>query len=149
EELGSYMEINYTLTAASPNAISILFGVSNYYAGAAHPNYYTFVLNYDLNKGQVLALADLFKPDSNYLKFISDFSLKSLKKGGVGGEGFLEGAAAKLENYKSWSLLPQGLLITFDPYQVASYAEGPQEVFIPSSALKQILKPESKSLGGW
>ena len=142
EELGSYIDIGYEVTAASPSLISVLFGVSDYYQGAAHPNHYSFVLNYDLSQGKVLALSDLFKPDSGYLKFISDHSVKSLKKRGVGGEGFIDGASAKPENYKSWNLLPNGLLITFDPYQVASYAEGPQEVFIPYSALKEILSPD-------
>jgi hypothetical protein len=32
--------------------------------------------------------------------------------------------------------------ITFDPYQVAAYAAGPQNVLVPFSALKEIIKPD-------
>jgi hypothetical protein len=37
----------------------------------------------------------------------------------------------------------QGLKFTFDPYQVASYAEGPQEVVVPYRALKGLIGARS------
>ena len=55
---------------------------------------------------------------------------------------FLEGAAPTPENYKSWNMQPDGLRITFDPYQVAAYAAGPQTVFVPYSELGDIMRPD-------
>ena len=52
------------------------------------------------------------------------------------------GAGASGENYDSWTITKQGLKIHFDPYQVAPYAAGPQQVTIPYSALKDIIKAD-------
>jgi hypothetical protein len=40
------------------------------------------------------------------------------------------------------AITKKGLWITFDPYQVAAYAAGPQTVLVPYSALKDIIKPD-------
>ncbi|MFS8085155.1 MAG: RsiV family protein, partial [Acidobacteriota bacterium] len=45
-------------------------------------------------------------------------------------------------NYKAWVITKKGLWIVFDPYQVASYAAGPQTVLVPYSVLKDIIKPD-------
>ena len=52
------------------------------------------------------------------------------------------GAGAELTNYDNWTITKKGLGITFDPYQVAAYAAGPQNVVVPYSALKEIIKPD-------
>jgi hypothetical protein len=101
------------------------------------------VLNYDLKAGKVLELSELFKGGSDYLKVISDYCIQILAKRNVGEDQWRrDGAGPKGDNYKSWSLLRGGLLISFDPYQVASYADGPQEVLIPFGALQAIMKPD-------
>jgi hypothetical protein len=140
--LGSSLEMNYEMTFAGPNFLSVLFDVSSFMAGAAHPNSHTLVLNYDLKAGKVLALSDLFKADSDYLKVISDYCVRSLTKRKVGDpDGLKRGAGTKIENFRGWNVLPRGMLISFDAYQVASYAEGPQEVFIPIAVLKSNADP--------
>ena len=48
-----------------------------------------------------------------------------------------------IDNYQNWNVTKKGIYITFDPYQVASYAEGPKHVIVPFSALKDMLKPDS------
>ncbi len=40
-------------------------------------------------------------------------------------------AATMPDNYKNWALTPTSIVFFFDPYQVASYAAGPQKVEIP------------------
>ncbi len=148
-DAGSYFEAEYNVTLATKDMISVWFGVSTFYEGAAHPNHNSKVFNYDLNTGKELKLADLFKPGSDYLKVISDYAVKDLTeqfRGEMSGEEpdtdwIREGAGPKEENYKSWNLSPKGLEINFDPYQVNSYAAGPKEVVIPLSALKDVLDP--------
>ena len=51
------------------------------------------------------------------------------------------GAGPKHANFEKLLLIPHGLLIIFDAYQVGSYAEGRREVYIPATALSGILKP--------
>ena len=147
--VGSYYESEYVVTLATNDLVSVAFGVSTYGEGAAHPNHNTVVFNYDLRAGRQLKLADLFKPNSDYLKVISDFAIKDLTeqiRGEMSGDDpdtdwIREGAGPKEENYQSWNLSPKGLEITFDPYQVASYAAGPHEVVIPLSALTDVIDP--------
>jgi hypothetical protein len=55
----------------------------------------------------------------------------------------MRGAAPTVQNYQSWMITPQGLKFTFDPYQVASYAEGPQEVVVPYRAFKSLIGARS------
>lgn len=145
------LDISYNVALANDNLVSIEFGVSTYAHGAAHPQHNTMTLNYDLKSGRDLKLAELFKPGTKYLQAIASYSIKDLKRQGkkAGSESMLEdndwierGAAAEDENYKSWNITRKGLAITFDQYQVASYAAGPQTVVIPYTALKDILKPD-------
>jgi hypothetical protein len=53
-----------------------------------------------------------------------------------------EGAAPAAENFEAWNISRRGLAITFDPYQVASYAEGPKHVVVPFGELKSIVRAD-------
>lgn len=141
---GSYYDSDYWMNLATNDLVSLSFGVSTFGEGAAHPNHGTITFNYDLSAGRVLNLSDLFKPNSNYLGVISKYTVAQLKKkfSPDPDMDWIEGGAgAKEENYKAWSLTRGGLQITFDPYQVASYAEGEHVVVIPYSVLKNIIDP--------
>lgn len=142
---GNSLEISYHTTFADKNLISLLVWTYQF-TGGAHGNSLSTTFNYDLQNGRLLKLADLFQPNSNSLKIISGYCITTLTKE-LGGEGIdpewlRNGAGPKAENYKSWNLTPDGLQITFDAYQVAAYAFGPQEVIVPYSALKKIIKPD-------
>jgi hypothetical protein len=150
ESMGSDLSIGYTVALAKDDLISIEFTVSSYSAGAAHPNSYTEVVNFNLKGGKSLKLSDLFVPGSKYLQKIATFCIQDLKKQAkeAGADAMLDdewvqkGAAAELTNYDNWTVEKKGLGITFDPYQVAPYAAGPQNVMVPYSALKEIIKPD-------
>ena len=150
ESLGSDITIGYTVVLAKDDLISIEFTVSSYSAGAAHPNSYTEVVNFDLKNGKLLKLADLFLPGAKYLQTLSAHCIQALKKQAKeqGADAMLDddwikrGAGAELTNYDNWTITKKGLGITFDPYQVAAYAAGPQNVVVPYSALKEIIKPD-------
>lgn len=140
-DIPSSLDIDYCVHMAAHGLISILFYMYEY-GGGAHGSPDSLVLNYDLTGAHVLSLGDLFKPSSRYLKAIADYCINSLKKRGLTHNEHIDrGASEGFENYKSWNITPNGLLITFDPYQVASYAEGAQQVIIPFAVLRDILKP--------
>jgi hypothetical protein len=138
---GSTFEAEYSVLHSASDIVSIAFIIETYFEGAMHGNYNSLTFNYDLNSGKMLKLADLFKPNSNYLKLISDYSVKALTKElpDPDTEWIQKGAGASEENYKSWNITGKGLSVGFDPYQVASYAEGPHEVVIPYSVLKNVV----------
>jgi hypothetical protein len=144
--MGSNLNVAYTLFLAQDDLVSVKFDVGSYYQGAAHPNSYSDVINYDLKNGKQLKLGDLFKPGSKYLQQIANYAIADLKKqakdkGLIDGE-IENGAAPLAKNYQSWIITKKGLGITFDAYQVGPYAAGPQSVMVPYSALKEVINPE-------
>jgi len=140
--LASDLSIGYMVGYAGNGLVSLSFSNEQYMAGAAHGATVSYGVTYDLTAGKEIGLADLFKKGSKYLDVISKFAIAELDKRGVGdAEWRRSGAAPEADNYKSWVLTPEGLSIMFDQYQVASYAEGPQQVLVPYSALASITDP--------
>jgi len=144
--MGSSLNISYNVALAQDDLMSVVFEVGSYYQGAAHPNSYSEVINYDLKNGKLLKLSDLFKPDAKFLQAIATYCIADLKKQGKD-KGLLDeeiekGAAASSKNYQSWTIMRRGLGINFDSYQVGPYAAGPQFVLVPYSALKDLINPE-------
>ena len=150
ESMGSDLNIGYNIELAKDDLISVLLNVGSYSAGAAHPNSFSEVVNFDLKNGKLLKLSDLFQPGSKYLQAISAYCISDLKKQGKQkGEGSMldddwiqRGAGPVADNYGSWTIGKKGLGIVFDSYQVAAYAAGPQYVFVPYSALKDIINAD-------
>ncbi|MCC6146116.1 MAG: DUF3298 domain-containing protein [Anaerolineaceae bacterium] len=136
----SSVNMNYTVLQNTPGVVSVYYQIDEYYRGAAHPAHYSAALNYDVRNQKVLTLGDLFQPGADYLKLLSDYAIKDL----TGEEWFLfpEGALPKAENYRNWNLTPDGLQITFDPYEVAPYAAGFINVLVPYSVLREISNPQ-------
>jgi hypothetical protein len=144
--MGSSLNVSYNVALAQDDLMSVAFEVGTYYQGAAHPNSYTEVLNYDLKNGKLLKLSDLFKPDAKFIQAIATYCIGDLKKQandkGLTNEEIEKGAAASPKNYQSWTITRRGLGINFDSYQVGPYAAGPQFVLVPYSALKDLINPE-------
>ena len=147
--MGSDLTIAYKIALAQDDLVSIQFDVGSYYQGAAHPNSYTEVVNYDLKNGKELKLSDLFKPGAKYLQPISSYCIADLKKQQATDKGkaltdseINSGAAPVAKNYQSWQITRKGLGINFDAYQVGPYAAGPQFVLVPYATVKDVINPE-------
>jgi peptidoglycan-N-acetylglucosamine deacetylase len=143
----STLDIGYNIRFATDDLISVEFFESQYERGAAHGSSITVVLNYDVKNRTKLALADLFQPKSNFLNVISSYCVNDLKTQSKTNDMLMEdqikeGAGPRADNYGAWTITRKGLWITFDAYQVAAYAAGPQHVLVPYSALKSIVKPD-------
>ena len=144
----SSLSLAHDISLANDDFISVVFTESVYSSGAAHPSSFFLTLNYDLQKGREVKLADLFNSGTSYIQVISNYCLKSLtsqlkKIDALDEETVKTGAGADAENFKKWSVTREGLLFSFDPYQVAAYAAGPQEVLIPYAVLKGIMKTDN------
>ena len=145
--MSSDIDVSYTVALAQDDLISVGFNVYSYYQGAAHPNSFSEVLNYDLKNGKQLKLSDLFKPGAKYLQTISKYCIDDLKKqmkadGEVDNQWVQNGAGPVAKNYQNWTITKKGLGINFDAYQVAAYAAGPQFVTVPYSVLKDLISPD-------
>jgi len=143
---GSSLDISYSVgLSTNDRLISVGFEADTYYAGAAHPNRHTFAYTYDLRQGRKLDLNDLFKPRSDYLKVIADYCVKTLAKQLDQPDiaWIRRGAGPTNRNYQSWMITAKGLKFTFDPYQVAPYSEGAQDIVVPYSIVKNFISIES------
>jgi hypothetical protein len=139
---GSSLDVKYMLISQIGDLWSFKFDFSFYSDGAAHPGLNSMTLNYDLGQGRELGLGDLFLPNSNYLEVISNYCVNELRKQPYSDSFFMDGANPTLENYRNWNVKSDGLLITFDEYQVAPYAAGPQTVTVPYAELKSLIDPQ-------
>ena len=138
----SFLEISYSLISQYADIWSFKFFYSFYYNGAAHPGDFSHTVNYDLETGRELALGDLFLSGSNYLEAISNYCIEELRKQPYSDSFTTSGAAPTLENYRNWNITPEGLMITFDTYQVAPGAAGPQIISIPYGQLQGVIDPQ-------
>lgn len=138
---GSFMWIKYDVTLLTPELVSIRFGIDTYMAGAAHPNHNFMVLNYDLINDTEIKFTNLFKNPEEALKILSIASENYLSSDDL--PLFKEGLQPKIENFTNWNLKENELQVSFDPYQVAPYAAGPQEVHIPYRDLWDLVNLDS------
>jgi len=109
-----------------------------------------------------LKLSDLFKAGTNYLSAISIHSIEQLRRWNkdsakesgdnkpyLDDPEFLDGAKPTPKNYRIWTLTPNGLAITFDYYQLGSYAAGAPAILIPYAKLKDLLDDNSPASSFW
>ena len=140
---GSSFDARYTVIFQSGGIWSLKFDFSGYADGAAHPYRYSLTYNYDLEQGKKLSMDELFPADSDYLGALSSFCIAELSKRDIGFYGgFQPGAEPTPENYRNWNITADGLLVTFDEYQVAPYAAGAQTVIVPYTKLTTLINPK-------
>ena len=129
---------------ARPPILSTVLDVSVYHAGAAHPGHYVITLVWDADRRRALTTEDLFAPGSAWPEVVSEAVQPALWSdlGEMADTDWIaEGAGPDPANFTRWGLVEEGMLVFFDPYQVAPYAAGPQAVTIPYAALAEVANP--------
>jgi len=144
EDIKSIMGTSYGISLMTDDVISIMFYIYEYYSGAAHGLERTQAFNFDIGSGDYIMLEDLFEPDFNYLDFLSCYCVEELKEGPVETWENIEesGAGPDANSFKSFVLTKDSMVIFFDPYIVACYAEGIVEVIIPYSEFRDHINPD-------
>lgn len=145
---GNYSaELSYDIARDDDQVFSVTFQYYTY-SGGAHPNTMLYARNYLKPEGRRVFIAELVGPGG--IKAISDFAKADLKKqwrttGGGDDEWLGGGAGPWATNFEAFAWKADRLVIDFPAYQVASYAEGPQEVTIPLSKLKAFMRPDPRA----
>ncbi|RIE10858.1 DUF3298 and DUF4163 domain-containing protein [Candidatus Cryosericum odellii] len=140
----SFLNTEYEIPYLTNDLVSVRIRFETYSAGAAHGMSFTYVLNARLSDGEILDTEGLFLDGKQGLQWLSQYCVTDLKSQ-YGADykalsSFVEyGTAPVADNFKSVSLEPGGLVISFDPYQVGPYAAGPQEVHIPAKDVQPML----------
>ncbi|GMV94405.1 MAG: hypothetical protein AMXMBFR82_41830 [Candidatus Hydrogenedentota bacterium] len=121
---------------------SVLFYVYTYTGGAHGMTTYAS-LNVSLrgDGSAAVSLVDLLTADG--MKKLSELCIADLKKQEA--SGVVDGGIDSLDAdaLSDFTLSPRGITVYFEPYAVASYAEGPFEVTIPFEALGDAMKPDA------
>lgn len=120
----------YTLEKPCPDIVSITFNIYSY-SGGAHGNLVINCLNYNLKNGKQIDFADLFKDPEKALLIMSEYSAKKLKSDlGEDADEYMiqSGTTPDINNFSNLSLVPQGLFIEFQPYQVGPWSIGAQRI---------------------
>ncbi|MFM9864461.1 MAG: DUF3298 domain-containing protein [Micropepsaceae bacterium] len=141
-------EVGYEILRQDAQMIVVLF--RNYtYTGGAHPNSSSETFNFLMPDGRRVEFAEVFSPKG--IRLVSDISIAQLKQDTGTPDGLADmdwvrrGAGPNARNFASFALLPRELYITFDAYQVAAYAAGPQEVRIKLSNLRDVMRPNPRA----
>ena len=120
------LTIRYALPYIGPDVLSFELIVSEY-SGGAHPNSIFNGLNFDRETGRQLLQSDALKMIGRTTAQVSVSATAQLKAK-LGDTMFEEGANTNPENFSSFLISEKKVTFIFQPYQVAAYAAGPQEV---------------------
>lgn len=130
--------------ANTPQVFSLLLGMDGY-SGGAHGNSRVEYRSYDPKTGRRYGLGDWLK--KGYEKPLQELGEKAFRKarGLSSGDNLNDFGFTFEDGFKlndNYAATPQGLVFYYNPYEIASYADGPTELAIPYSELKDWLLPK-------
>jgi hypothetical protein len=134
-----YMQWVYT----SPKMVSLMFVWNSYYGGA-HPNVTITYYNYDPVTGKKMELKDVFTSDGlASLQELAEQEFRVVRE--LDPEENLEEAGfwfdeGRFELSNNFTFTDSGILFYYNPYEIASYADGPTEVMLPFDLIKPLMK---------
>jgi hypothetical protein len=139
--LGSSYDLRYDVLYAREGILSIRFEVEAYSEGAVHQQFAYDELTFNVGSGQRLSLRNLFKPGVRYLETLSRYCEADPRIQSVLNNDL--GLRPVADNFRVWNITVDGLLITFPPYQIGSFADGTQRVTVPFHVFGDTLASEA------
>lgn len=113
------MWASYEVKTNERGALSINL-VNDAYSGGAHGLTVMQGLTFDINTGTMYQLKDLFKPNSNYQKVLSDIVRKQIKDRNI----FVLGSFIGIKPNQDFYIADKVLVLYFQLYELTSYAFG-------------------------
>jgi hypothetical protein len=122
------------------NLLSIGFFRYNY-SGGAHGNYFTTAVSYDLRTGQRLPYDAIFQPTAAaQLPALLDRAVRPLVGLQANEPLSKQLFVRKMPVTHNVFLAPGGVVFIYQPYEIASFAQGEIRVFLPFSELRPLLR---------
>lgn len=143
---GYGMELKQSVLLNSPTLLTIE-EFSYAYTGGAHGNYGTSYYNFDATTGQMLTLKDILIAD--YQASLKDkveaifkkiYLEEGMTKYSEAGFYFENDIFTMTDNF---AITKEGVKFLYNPYEIAPYAMGQQEIVIPYKDLEGLLKANS------
>ncbi len=123
------------------NIISVRMQIYTY-TGGAHGGTQSYSFNWHKKKKTFLSLSDFFSKPAQFDELVQktrDILFEKQKQGDSYDKfrwSHIKRGTEKKEDFKIWNLHKNNLVVVFPPYQVASFAAGRFEVFIPLGTKK-------------
>lgn len=141
------LQLKYSPARIDAGILS-LRGEKTSYTGGAHAAYSGESVTYDLLTGNVLGLADIMQDTvttDTLLQLVSDALADRIENESITlfttyEETLKQLFRSDLSNYENWYLSANGLILYFDPYEIAPFSEGTVSAEIPYGRLIGILK---------
>lgn len=144
------LNLSFTCELIEDDLVTCQFSRYLYFFGAAHGNTLTTTFNLRRRPFLELSLHDVFPGGSASVQQISTFCISDLSRqlgtertaDPVQRDWLSRGAGPQVKNFSKFLLRKAGVLFIFDPYEVASYADGRKEVLFPLEGVSDLLDPE-------
>jgi len=137
------LELSYDVCYSNERFISLRLSRVLMETGNMHPINYYETINYDLRQGRQLRTLDIFK--RGYLKSFSTYSRKYLREHYVitDEDSFNRGTKPNSDNFVDWNIVPDGVLLSFEDYQVGPHSFGQPEFVVPSASLHGVVRQDT------
>ncbi len=131
----------YEVVRNDPGVLSIRYTVNRYVCGAAHGSSETRCFNYWKDPLFQFYLSDLLLGEPALRKLSQKCRDKLLNDPGKDEEWVRSGTEPVLASFSRFNLFKDGILFTFDEYEVDSFSAGAQVVELSRSDLEEIIHP--------
>lgn len=130
------LHMDYEIVYESSRHLSVVFVESKYLSGLK-PTSMMYTYTFNVTQQRLLSLKDLFKSNTDYLSFLSEYTSDTLLANSdiYDKEWVLVGTSADESNFKHFVLTDEGLTIVFEKNQVGPESLGEPMVTIPYEAL--------------
>ncbi len=141
------LDVSYTVERNDGRMFGVVFSEDTS-TGGAHPNSNTVTFNFLLPDGAQVFLPEIVDGQRGIDRISALTRADLMKRIGTGTDAASDpdtiatGTAPLANNFEAFIWLPDRVHIYFPAYQVASYAAGPQESFVPLGALKSVIRSD-------
>ncbi len=149
-ELVNEVRAWYEVVRPSQGTVGVILKTYRYAAGAAHGGTRADAVNFDLRTGSALSLDDVFTNPDQALSIMSEHAVealaKSMKEADIADAVLFEdGFGPTRENFRNFVLVPGGVRVIFQEYQILPYVFGLPEAFYSL----EMLAPAEPRLEYW
>lgn len=134
-----YFNISWEPVQLNSKYISFVLHL-DFFEGGANANQVVFAFNSDLLNNKEMTLSDILSDYPDYIKTISDYSIKELtsniaseENADILKEMINDGAGPKEDNFKNFTFTDKAINLHFSKYDVLPGYFGEQEIHIPRS----------------
>lgn len=134
KDLRAQFYVDYQSFLTNDRFVGIVFTFEIHSPTYAHPNSFQKVINYDLQKNQVVEFSDIFRP--RFTQVLSSYTRNYLEghpryQDETGSMDFLMKTSANIENYSKLLIGNEGLHVYFDRSELLSSSKGLISYVIP------------------